>query len=340
MTLHISNAEPSHEKTTLIGLRQRIDAIVDAKDGAPTPLTRKQFDKLDALAQASYDNERIHWFNNGLYIQNPAQRDLEKTALAFMRMHDPNTVGEHGIVLTGPAHVGKTSALVRLARQIEWWTRKYNPTFREQGITPVVYIEMQPKASPKSIASSVLTFYRIPHNFKTATQHELTAQAIGALRRHSTQVLIIDEVQMLKLQGKMGDDAVNALKTFMNGSGAICVFTGVDLTTGLASRAAEQIMARCRVIQMQPFIGSDNDTRAGWAAIVKAFGSAMNLLDVEPDHLAPFADPLLGLSNGKIGNLRRLLGLAMIDAIAEREELGIEVITSASISGIGSIGVA
>ena len=57
--------------------------------------------------------------------------------------------------------------------------------------------------------------------------------ALDALRRHRTQVLIIDEVQMLKLDGKMGDDAINSLKTFMNGSDAICVFNGVDLTQGL-----------------------------------------------------------------------------------------------------------
>ena len=43
--------------------------------------------------------------------------------------------------------------------------------FREQGHAPVAYIEMDPKASPKSIASSILNFYGIPHNFTSATQH-------------------------------------------------------------------------------------------------------------------------------------------------------------------------
>lgn len=339
MTLTLA-PDASDKLITLTGLRRHIDAIVDAKDGAPAVLTRKQFDKLDEAAQAAYDDARIRWVSSGLYLNNPAQRTLEKTTRAFLRMHHINAVGARGVVLTGPAHVGKTSALVRLAREVEWWTRKYNPDFREQGITPVVLIEMEPKASPKSIASSVLNFYGIPHNFKIATQHELTAAALDALRRHRTQVLIIDELQMLKLHGKMGDDAINALKTFMNGSSAICVFAGVDLTTGLASQAAEQIMARCRVIQMQPFTGNDDDTRSRWAAIVNAFGAAMNLLDAEPDHLAPFSDPLLALCNGKIGDLRGLLGLALIDAITQRDELGIEVITSDTITGIGSIGVA
>ena len=339
MTVDTTTPE-SVQKTTLAGLRQRIDAIVDAKDGAPSRLTRKQFERLDDAAREAYDDARIHWFNNRLYIQNPAQRALEKTTTAFLHMRDPNTIGEHGIVLTGPPHVGKTSADIRLARLVEARTAKFNPRFREQGIAPVVYIEMEPKASPKSIASSVLNFFAIPHNFKTATQHQLTSAALDALRRHRTQVLIIDEIQMLRLDGKMGDDAINSLKTFMNGSDAICVFTGVDLTRGLSSRAAEQIMARCRVIEMRPLTGSDDITRGRWAAIVNAFGSAMNLLDADPDHLEPYADVLLALSNGKIGDLRGILGLAMMDAILDRDERGIEVITAETIQSVGRIGLA
>lgn len=339
MTYHDPNIA-ADEKTTLTGLRQRVDRIVDAETGAPAPLTRKQFDRLDEAAQEAYDDARIDWFSSGLYVQNPAQRALVRTGRSLVRMRDPHTVGERGIVLTGPANIGKTTSLMRLTKDAEDLAAKRNPRYREQGTVPVAYIEMAPKASPKSIASSVLNFYGIPHNFGYATQHELTTQAIKALRRHHTQVLIIDEVQMLKLQGKIGDDAINSLKTFMNDSGAICVFTGVDLTRGLASRAAEQIMARCRVIEMQPLTGTDDRTRGNWAAIVGAFSSAMNLLDAEPDHLAPHRDMLLGLSNGKIGDLRAILGLAMCEAIEERQAGGPEAITTDMILGIGNIGAA
>ena len=44
MSIDITSGPASAPKTTLSGLRQRIDAIVDAKDGAPAPLTRKQFE--------------------------------------------------------------------------------------------------------------------------------------------------------------------------------------------------------------------------------------------------------------------------------------------------------
>lgn len=153
-------------------------------------------------------------------------------------------------------------------------------------------------------------------------------------------MLIIDELQMLKLDGKTGDDAINSLKTIMNDSGAICVFAGVDLLEGLSSRPAEQIMARCQVTQMRPFVGSDDTSRGHWASLVNSLGDAMHLLDAEPDHLAPFADILLTMTGGKIGDLRSILALAMAGAIADRDNTGNEIITQDHLVGVGQIGVA
>jgi hypothetical protein len=325
-----------NRKTTVRGLRQRIDNQVVR----PQTLSRNEFDQLDEVSQANYDDLRLQWFSNGLIVKTPALRRLTTIGLSLMRMHNPGSVGERGIVLTGPPHIGKTTALIRLAAQIETWMCKRQPNFREQGHAPVAYIEMEPKASPKSIASSILNFYGIPHNFKTATQHQLTDLALDALRRHRTQVLIIDELQMLKLDGKTGDDAINSLKTIMNDSGAVCVFAGVDLLDGLSSRPAEQIMARCQVTQMRPLLGNDDSSRGQWVSLVNSLGDAMQLLDAEPNHLSPFADLLLTMSNGKIGDLRSILALAMAGALADRDDIGRETITQDHLIGVGQIGVA
>jgi hypothetical protein len=148
-----------------------------------------------------------------------------------------------------------------------------------------------------------------------------------------------DELQMLKLDGKAGDDAINSLKTIMNDSGAVCVFAGVDLLQGLSSRPPEQIMARCQVTQMRPLLGSDDSSRGQWASLVNSLGDAMHLLDAEPN-LSPFADLLLTMSNGKIGGLRSILALAMAGAIADRDDIGREAITQDHLIGVGQIGVA
>ena len=333
--IHNAFATPGR-KTTLEGLRQRIDNRIIR----PDVLSRTDFDRCTEAEQVLYDDQRLQWFSNGLIVRTPALRRLTMTGLSLLRVHDPSTVGERGIVLTGPPHIGKTTALIRLAAEVEQWAGKRAPDFRETGRAPVAYIEMEPKASPKSIASSILNFYGIPHNFKSATQHQLTDQALDALRRRHTQMLIIDELQMLKLDGKTGDDAVNSLKTIMNDSGAICVFAGVDLLEGLSSRPAEQIMARCQVTQMRPFLSSDDTSRGHWASLVNSLGDAMHLLDAEPDHLAPYADILLTMTGGKIGDLRSILALAMTNAITDRDDTGSEIITQEHLVGVGQIGVA
>ena len=54
-------------------------------------------------------------------------------------MHGPHTVGERGIVLTRPSHVGKATALMRFAKEVEARAAKRNLLYREQGHVPVAY---------------------------------------------------------------------------------------------------------------------------------------------------------------------------------------------------------
>ncbi|WP_341267403.1 ATP-binding protein [Gordonia malaquae] len=180
-SMNHATLQSASRKTSLEGLRRRIDNRLIR----PHILTQNEFDNLSAVDQALCDDQRLQWFSNGLMVKTPALRRLTTTGLSLLRMHDPNTVGERGIVLTGPPHIGKTTALIRLAADVETWIGKRQPDFRECGHAPVAYIEMEPKATPKSIASSILHFYGIPHNFKSATQHQLTDQALDALRRRA-----------------------------------------------------------------------------------------------------------------------------------------------------------
>lgn len=330
MNLHVQ------PKTTLEGLRRRMEHHVPP----PTWHTRATFDKMTPSEQEAYDDARLRWFRNGIFIKTPATRRLDTAALSLLRVHDPDALGERGIVLTGPAHIGKTTALIKTAAKVEDHVARRNPGYLAEGQAPVAYVEMSPKASPKSIASSILDFYGIPHNFTRASQHQLTTAALDAIRRRRARFLIFDELQMLKLDGKMGDDAVNALKTIMNDSGAICVFSGIDLTNELSSRAAEQIMNRCQVIQMEPVSSATDIDRGQWAALVKTLGAAMHLLDADEDSLLPYADLLLGLSKGKVGDLREILQQAMVAAIEDRLDGAPEAITRDTLLGVGSIGVA
>ncbi|MDT0407078.1 hypothetical protein RM528_35160, partial [Streptomyces sp. DSM 41635] len=103
--IHNAFATPGR-KTTLEGLRKRIDNRIIR----PDVLSRTDFDRCAEAEQVLYDDQRLQWFSNGLIVRTPALRRLTMTGLSLLRVHDPSAVGERGIVLTGPPHIGKTTA--------------------------------------------------------------------------------------------------------------------------------------------------------------------------------------------------------------------------------------
>lgn len=323
-------------KTTLDGLRQRIDH----QTPRPDPLTRQEFDLLDGAGQRSFDEARLRWLGSGALVPTPQFNGLIRTVRAHLRTSDPLTIGESGVVITGPAAVGKTTALWNLLSKIEQRVAKDDPLYRSHGVVPAVYIEVPPRASPKSMAAQIVDFFGYPYNRRTTTQEQIISMAVDLLQRHRTQVLIIDELQMLRLDGHVGDSAINVLKTLMNSTGCLMVFSGIDLLSGLASRAAEQIVARCEVMNMAPYPSGSEEARGHWSMLVAQFEREMYLLDVEPGHLGPFADRLLVKSGGRIGGLRRTLARAMSTAIDERDDKGSEYITAEILFGFDGFNVA
>jgi hypothetical protein len=316
-------------KTTLDGFRRRIDYRVEP----PRALSREEWQRLSAVERGAYDDARLHWFGSGMWIKTPHVVNVMRTVRADLRTSDALTVGESGVVLTGPAHIGKTTALWKMALLVEQRVAKADPDYRASGVVPVVYIEVPPNATPKTMAAQIVEFFGTPYNFRTCNQQQVLRMAIGLLAAHRTQVLIIDELQMLRLDGRTGDAAINTLKILMNSTGTVMVFAGIDLLAELSSRAAEQIVARCEVLTMTPFSAASDVGRGAWAALVSEFGKEMNLLGAQPNHLLPWADKLLIHTGGSIGGLRRTLSRAMTSAIDEREGDESETITESILFG-------
>lgn len=310
-------------KTTLSGYRQRIDHTA----AVPRTLTRAQFNKLSPTEQEAYDFERRIWFGNDMTIATAKSTELVESARSVLRTRSPFAIGDRGLILDGPATVGKTTTLFRFARMVENKAAKDNPKYREDGEVPVVYVEVPPRATPKSVASQILDFFGYGYSKRSATQDQILRWAQDQLVTHRTRLLIFDELQMLRLDGKTGDDAINVLKTLMNNVDCLMLLAGIDLRRGLASRAAEQIMGRCEIIEIAPF-GLDEVGRGHWHALVRNFGEEMRLLDGEPDDLLAFADPLHTATQGRIGALRRILTRALDHAIENREAGNGEFITA------------
>jgi hypothetical protein len=169
---------------------------------------------------------------------------------------------------------------------------------------------------------------------KSRTQRELVSNAIDLLIARDTQLLLVDELQMLRLTGSYGNDAIDTLKSIINNAGVVTVLSGIDLTAKLTSRAAEQIMDRGRMRPLLPFSYATDGDRQRWAALVQRFAEEMHLLDGQPEKVVAFADPLHALTGGRIGTLRRVLAGALAAVIDEKPSPDAsEVITEELIFG-------
>lgn len=300
-------------KSTLTGLRQRLDY----RFTQPEILDRDRYLALNADQRWAYDSLRLEWFGAGFWLKTADTMELLRSVKGYLRTTHPCAVGERNVVLDGPANVGKTTALLRLAREVEMVEQRLNPDYRRRGQVPVVYIEVAPRSTPKMIAAAILDFFGTPFA-ERRTQRELVAGATQVMIARHSRLLLVDEVQMLRLTGQHADDAIDTLKSIINGAGVITVLAGIDLTAKLASRAAEQIMGRGEIRPLLPFPYASDADRQRWTALLARFGQEMHLIGADPDSLLRFADPLHALTGGRIGTLRRVLSRALATTIDEK----------------------
>lgn len=72
--------------------------------------------------------------------------DLLRSVKGYLRTTHEYAVGDRNIVVDGPANVGKTTMLLRLALEVEMAQARMNPDYRRHGHVPMVYIEAAPRA--------------------------------------------------------------------------------------------------------------------------------------------------------------------------------------------------
>lgn len=299
-------------------LRRGFRARIDHDPEPPATLTRAQAKRLSPEDLASYDDARLTWFASDVLIDTPTSSALIKQVKRLVRTRRPVAVGERTIALSGASHVGKTTALFQLAREIEADARRDDPDFIARGHSPVVYLEIPAGCTPKGVLAMVLNFFDVPHSYRAATQQDLMKWAVEQFRVHHTKVVIVDEMQMLRLRGTTGDDTINTLKNLLNQAGVTVVYAGVNLREGLASLAAQQLLKRAKFIHATPYENVTDLGRATWLNLVNYLGSEMLLIGADENHLGAHANDLYRRTGGSIGNMRMLLADVMELAIEQR----------------------
>jgi hypothetical protein len=296
--------------TTLAGWRQ----FAGQMPAVPQLLDGKVWQGLDPDKQAAYDDDRIAHHSRLLVVQTPAVRDVVTTGRRLAYLNRSAHYGRCGLIVSGPARTGKTTAITQLGKTIEVFHRRRHP--RSGDDIPVVYITVPPAATPKMIAAEFARFLGLPVT-RRANITDIIEAVCGVCTDTRTSVICVDEIHNLNIATRAGAEASDTLKYFSERIPATFVFAGINIErAGLLSGArGEQIAGRFTMVRTGPFSQDQQ-----WITLIAALEGSLRLHRHQPGTLPQLGGYLHQRTRGMIGSLLWLIRGAAIQAVIDGTE--------------------
>ena len=296
--------------TTLTGWRQ----FATEMPAVPQLLDRQVWQSLDPDKRAAYDDDRIAHHSRLLVVQTPAVREVVTTGRRLAYLNRTAHYGRCGLIVSGPARTGKTTAITQLGKTIEVIHRRRHPGSGND--IPVVYITVPPAATPKMIAAEFARFLGLPLT-RRANITDIIEAVCGVCTDTRTSVICVDEIHNLNIATRAGAEASDTLKYFSERIPATFVFAGISVErAGLLSGArGEQIAGRFTMVRTGPF-GQDQQ----WITLIAALEGSLRLHRHRPGTLPQLGSYLHRRTHGMIGSLLWLVRSAAIQAVTDGTE--------------------
>lgn len=306
--------EAVHEPlTTKEGWRR----FVDATD-AP-PVDQESGRSLTPTEAQQHDEARLNYHGRLAVVATPTVRQVTLTGRRLMVLNRQQISARRGLIVTGGAGTGKTTAITQLGRAHELGQRLRLPT--DASRLPVVYVTVPPAATPRMLAVEFARFLGLPITAR-ANLTDVTDAVCGVLGACGCQLVIVDEIHNLNLATRSGAEVSDQLKYFSERLPATFLYAGIDVArAGLfAGTRGAQIASRFATITTSPFTHGTAEQRRDWQALVGTIEQTLRLRAHRSGSLVRLADYLHQRTGGMIGSLSHLIRGAAIDAIITGEE--------------------
>jgi len=306
--------------TTLAGWRRFTGAV----PAVPELLAGDVYASLDDDKRLAYDEDRLDYHSSLLVIETPVIRKVitEGRRLAYLNRNAVS--GRCGLILSGPAGTGKTTAVTQLGKMIEVMHRRRHP--RSGSDIPVVYITAPPAATAKMIAAEVARFLGLPVT-RRFNITDIVEAVCGVCLDTRTSLVCVDEIHNLNLATRNGAEVSDTLKYFSERIPATFVYAGISIERAglLSGPRGEQIAGRFAMIRTGPF-----PRNSQWTGLIAALEQSLRLHRHDPGTLTGMDRYLHQRTGGMIGSLLRLIRSAAIQAILD----GTERITRTTLESI------
>ncbi|MDG4755793.1 ATP-binding protein [Micromonospora sp. WMMD718] len=290
----------------------------------PDLLDDGQLATLTASQRLAYDEARLTHHAQLVVIATATIRRVTLEGRRLTYLNRRAETGRCGLIVSGPARTGKTTAIIQMAKTLEVIHRQRYP--HNGGDIPIVYITAPPAATGRMIAVEFARFLGIPL-LRKPNITEVMEAVCGVCLDARTSLIVVDEIHNISLTTRNGAEVSDTLKYFAERIPATFVYAGINIERNglLSGTRGEQIAGRFGMVPTGPFpLGPD------WTALVSAVETSLRLHRHTPGTLAELDRYLHQRTAGMIGSLLRLIRSAAIQAVIDTTE----AITRASLDAI------
>jgi hypothetical protein len=230
--------------------------------------------------------------------------------------------GEQGVMLVGEPKLGKTTLARSMGHALEarWSDKGFD--YRGLGQVPVVAVDAPSNGSGKALCTAIDVFFN-PETPPVArmTFDEILRNVCHKLRAHGTQLLIIDEAQLLARRHDSHGDPTDVIKLIQNNTPTTVLLSGINLLDSqvFGTRRGAQVVDRCGHVLLEPIVGSTDESAEEWDQIVDDFDSNLPLIDHDPGLLLENANVLHEATGGRIGHLSDIIRSIVRSVLADPE---------------------
>ena len=176
--------DPYRHLSTLDGWRE-FTAITP---GQPALLAASQYAALGSDARAAYDEERLDYHTRFGVVGTLALRQVVTAGLRLTLLNRHAISARRGLILSGAAGTGKTTAITQLGKTHEATDRARHPG---QERIPVIYVTVPPAATPRMLAMEFARFLGLPI-LARANMTDIIEAVCGVAIDTSASMILVD----------------------------------------------------------------------------------------------------------------------------------------------------
>ncbi|MFI1386696.1 TniB family NTP-binding protein [Embleya sp. NPDC020886] len=264
--------------------------------------------------------EREDYHARFVVLRTPAM-DAVSTAVRRLLLLNRGQKGgaRRGLIISGPATTGKTTAMQQLGRTVELADRRRHPN--PSSRLPVVFVTVPPSSTPKMLISEFARFLGLPAP-RRMNQIQITNAVCGLLCELGTQLVLIDDVHLMETRSRVGAETADQLKYLGERIPATFVYSGIDVESSplLTGVRGSQLAGRFKIVRNQPLRYGSTTDKQTWHELVRGMDSALRLRGHRPGTLVAHAAYLHARTGGRMGSLSHLVREAALVSLMDGTE--------------------